>query len=77
MMQEMLLMEGYGAYVWSAFGFTLINFAILYKIVKTQYVKEQKRFNAKFQRLSFNQKQSAKNQQTYREVLSNIAASKI
>ena len=77
MMQEMLLMEGYGAYVWSAFGFTLINFAILYKIVKTQYVKEQKRFNAKFQRLSYNQKELAKNQKIYREVLSDISASKI
>ena len=77
MMQEVLLMEGYGAYVWSAFGFTLISFVILYTIVKIQYVREQKRFNAKFQRLSYNQKQSAENQQTYREVLSDIAASKI
>jgi len=77
MMQEILLMEGYGPYVWSAFSFTLMSFVILYKIVKVQYVKEQKRFNAKFQRLSYNQKQSAKNQQTYREVLSDIAASKI
>ena len=77
MMQEILLMEGYGPYVWSAFGFTLLSFVILYTIVKIQYVKEQKRFNAKFKRLSYNQKQLAKNQQTYREVLSDIAASKI
>ena len=77
MIQEFFLMNGYGVYVWSAFSFTLMSFVILYKIVKVQYVKEQKRFNAKFQRLSYNQKQSAKNQQTYREVLSDIAASKI
>ena len=77
MMQEILLMEGYRSYVWSAFSFTLISFVILYTIVKIQYVREQKRFNAKFQRLSYNQKQSAENQQTYREVLSDIAASKI
>ena len=77
MMQEVLLMEGYGAYVWSAFGFTLISFVILYAIVKFQYVKEQKRFNAKFQKLSYNKKESAKGQPTYREVLSNIASSKI
>tara|TARA_Y100000590_G_scaffold14937_1_gene17993 strand:- start:115 stop:348 length:234 start_codon:yes stop_codon:yes gene_type:complete len=77
MMQEILLMEGYGSYVWSAFGFTLISFFILFRIIKIQYVKEQNRFNAKFQRLSYNQKQLAKNQKIYREVLSDISASKI
>ncbi len=76
-MQEILLMEGYGSYVWSAFGFTLISFFILFRIIKIQYVKEQNRFNAKFQRLSYNQKQLAKNQKIYREVLSDISASKI
>ena len=76
-MQEILLMEGYGSYVWSAFGFTLISFFILFRIIKTQYVKEQNRFNAKFQRLSYNQKELAKNQKIYREVLSDISASKI
>tara|TARA_B100000686_G_scaffold262519_1_gene275911 strand:- start:3302 stop:3535 length:234 start_codon:yes stop_codon:yes gene_type:complete len=77
MMQEILLMEGYGSYVWSAFGFTLISFFILFRIIKIQYFKEQNRFNAKFQRLSYNQKQLAKNQKIYREVLSDISASKI
>ena len=77
MTQEILLMEGYGSYVWSAFGFTLISFFILFRIIKIQYVKEQNRFNAKFQRLSYNQKQLAKNQKIYREVLSDISASKI
>ncbi len=76
-MQEILLMEGYGSYVWSAFGFTLISFFILFRIIKIQYVKEQNRFNAKFQRLSYNQKELAKNQKIYREVLSDISASKI
>jgi len=77
MIQQILFMEGYGPYVWSAFGFTLINFVILYTTVKIQYVKEQNRFNAKFQKLSYNKKTSAKNQPTYREVLSDISASKI
>tara|TARA_Y100001960_G_scaffold251825_1_gene268755 strand:+ start:264 stop:497 length:234 start_codon:yes stop_codon:yes gene_type:complete len=77
MTQEILLMEGYGSYVWSAFGFTLISFFILFRIIKIQYFKEQNRFNAKFQRLSYNQKQLAKNQKIYREVLSDISASKI
>ena len=76
-MQEILLMEGYGSYVWSAFGFTLISFFILFRIIKIQYFKEQNRFNAKFQRLSYNQKELAKNQKIYREVLSDISASKI
>ena len=77
MMQEILLMEGYGSYVWSAFGFTLINFAILYTIVKIQYVKEQKRFNAKFLNLVSVQKQSAKKQETLKGILANINIYKI
>ena len=77
MIQEIFLMNGYGAYVWSAFSFTLTSFAILYLIIKTQYAKEKKRFNAKFKTLSYDRQKLAKNQQTYREVLSDIATSKI
>ena len=40
MINEILNMNGYGMYVWSAFFFTLISFATLYMITKIQYVKE-------------------------------------
>ena len=77
MIQEFFLMNGYGVYVWSAFSFTLVSFSILYLIVKTQYAKEKKRFNAKFNSLSYDIQKLAKNQQTHREVLLDISASKI
>ena len=41
-MQEIIVMNGYGAYVWSAFAFTLFGFAILFSITKFQLSKEQK-----------------------------------
>ena len=77
MIQEFFLMNGYGVYVWSAFSFTLVSFSILYLIVKTQYAKEKKRFNAKFNSLSYDRQKLAKNQQSHREVLLDISASKI
>ena len=48
MINEIISMNGYGTYVWSAFSFTLISFAVLYAVIKMQLVKEQIKFNAKF-----------------------------
>ena len=35
---DLLIMNGYGLYVWSAFVFTLFNFLILYKVTSRQLV---------------------------------------
>jgi len=48
MINEIILMKGYGLYVWSAFSFTLISFATLYALIKINLVKEQNKFSAKF-----------------------------
>ena len=48
MISEILTMNGYGLYVWSAFAFTLLNFTLLYVVIKIQYIKEKKKFIAKF-----------------------------
>ena len=48
MINEILHMNGYGIYVFSAFIFTLSSFATLYFVTKTQFVKEQNKFVAKF-----------------------------
>tara|TARA_Y100000590_G_scaffold156404_1_gene179758 strand:+ start:633 stop:866 length:234 start_codon:yes stop_codon:yes gene_type:complete len=77
MIQEIILMNGYGIYVWSAFSFTMIAFVALYNIVKIHYLKEQKRFNIKFLNLKPTQKQSAKKQETFKGILANISISKI
>ena len=34
MISEILSMNGYGLYVWSAFTFTLMSFASLYVVIK-------------------------------------------
>ena len=77
MINEIVSMNGYGTYVWSAFSFTLISFAVLYAVIKMQLVKEQIKFNAKFVSLTSDKIQSAKAQATYREILVNTSISKI
>tara|TARA_B000000460_G_C21146190_1_gene235089 strand:- start:258 stop:491 length:234 start_codon:yes stop_codon:yes gene_type:complete len=77
MINEIISMNGYGTYVWSAFSFTLISFAVLYAVIKMQLVKEQIKFNAKFVSLTSDKIQSAKVQATYREILVNTSISKI
>ena len=39
MINEIISMNGYGLYVWSAFSFTLISFAGLYFVIKSQLLK--------------------------------------
>ena len=77
MMYEIINMNGYGIYVWSAFSFTMLSFITLYIIIKMQLVKEELRFNQKFGSLNTNKINSAKNQKTYREILNNSSISKI
>ena len=70
MINEILFMNGYGAYVWSSFIFTLSGFFILYSVIKVQLNKEQKKFDTKFKNLSSEKIELAKKQETYRELLS-------
>ena len=77
MINEIISMNGYGIYVWSAFSFTLISFAVLYLIIKVQLVKEQSKFNSKFASLTSEKIITAKKQATIRKILANISVSKI
>ena len=77
MINEIISMNGYGVYVWSAFSFTLISFGVLYVVIKVQLVKEKVKFNAKFVTLTSDKKQTAKTQETYREILRNTSIYKI
>ncbi len=71
MINEMLLMNGYGPYVWSAFAFTLLSFISLYVVTKIQYIKEKKKFIAKFGTLNPERAAFAKSQSINKEILSN------
>ena len=77
MINEIITMNGYGIYVWSAFSFTLISFAVLYLVIKVQLVKEQSKFNSKFASLTSEKIISAKKQATIRKILANTSVSKI
>ena len=74
MMNEILIMNGYGLYVWSAFAFTLVSFATLYFITKTQYVKERNKFIVKFGTLNSERVSLAKSQGMNKEILSNTSS---
>ena len=74
MINEILLMNGYGIYVWSAFSFTLLSFTILYVVTKIQYAKEKNKFIAKFGTLNSERAAFAKSQSINKEILSNTSS---
>ncbi len=77
MIYEIVSMNGYGVYVWSAFMFTLVSFLVLYTVIKLQLAKEEQRFKSKFINLTAEEIKSAKEQETYREILAHTFISKI
>ena len=77
MINEIISMNGYGIYVWSAFAFTLISFAALYTIIKIQFVKEKIKFDTKYLTLTSDKKQTVRAQKTYKGILANNLVSKI
>jgi len=72
MISELIFMNGYAVYVLSAFSFTLLSFLSLYLITKMQFLKEQKKFVAKFGSLTTDQANSAKSQRINKEILANV-----
>tara|TARA_B100000900_G_C20262049_1_gene586377 strand:+ start:36 stop:263 length:228 start_codon:yes stop_codon:yes gene_type:complete len=73
MINEILSMNGYGFYVWSAFVFTLLSFVTLYVIIKIQYIREKNKFIAKFGTLNSERAAFAKSQNINKEILSNTS----
>ena len=71
MITELLQMDGYGLYVWSAFLFTFVSFTILYVITKTQYIKERNKFMSKYGALDSKKAEVARSQTINKEILSN------
>ena len=76
-MINLLLMNGYGLFVWSAFAFTLINFFVLYVIINRQLIKENKKFELKFNHLEKIKYKEAYKQRTNQVLVSSNAAQKI
>tara|TARA_B100000214_G_C23636258_1_gene476301 strand:- start:144 stop:371 length:228 start_codon:yes stop_codon:yes gene_type:complete len=70
MINEILNMNGYGFYVWSAFSFTLFSFTTLYVIIKVQYTKERNKFLSKYGALNNQKAKIARSQSINQEILS-------
>ena len=77
MIYEIISMNGYGIYVWSAFSFTLISFASLFLVTKLQLLKEKRKFVYKFGSLNIGKVRVAKSQKINKEILAGILSSKI
>ena len=77
MINEIISMNGYGIYVWSAFAFTLISFAALYTVIKIQLVKEKIKFDTKYLTLTSDKRETVRAQKTYKGILANNLVSKI
>ena len=77
MIYEIISMNGYGIYVWSAFSFTLISFAFLFLVTKLQLLKEKRKFVNKFGSLNTTKVRVAKSQKINKEILVGILESKI
>ena len=77
MINEIILMNGYGPYVWSAFFFTLLSFGSLFLLTKLQLLKEKRKFVYKFGSLNIEKARVAKSQKINKEILVGILESKI
>ena len=77
MINEIISMNGYGPYVWSAFIFTLVSFASLYLVTKLQLLKEQKKYIVKFCSLSQAKTAVVREQKINKEILLNTIITKI
>ena len=71
MINQLFLMNGYGVYVWSAFGFTIFCFISLYLITKFQLAREQNKFTKKFAGLPQAKIELAKTQKINKEIIVN------
>ena len=77
MINEIISMNGYGLYVWSAFSFTLLSFVSLFLVIKLQLLKEKRRFVSKLGLLNTEKARVAKSQKINKEILVGILESKI
>jgi len=67
---ELLILGGYGQFVWPAFIFTFVSCIVLYKRTKKELQKQEKMFLNEYEELHTVQIKSAKAKKMTQEVLS-------
>ena len=70
MINELISMSGYGAYVWSAFSFAMMGFTSLFLIIKLEQIKEKRKFVSKFSALNSKKVIFAESHMINQEILS-------
>ena len=70
MINELISMNGYGIYVWSAFSFVLVSFTALFLTIKLEQIKERRKFVSKFSSLNSEKAIFAKSHNINQEILS-------
>tara|TARA_B100001093_G_C26748277_1_gene979896 strand:- start:1167 stop:1394 length:228 start_codon:yes stop_codon:yes gene_type:complete len=70
MINELINMNGYGLYVWSAFSFTLLSFTTLYAVIRVQHIRERNKFVFKYGTLDTKKAKIARSQTINQEILS-------
>ena len=70
MINELISMNGYGAYVWSAFSFTMIGFTSLFLVIKLEQIKVKRKFVSKFSSLNAEKARLAESHIVNQEILS-------
>ena len=67
---ELIILGGYGHFVWPAFIFTFVSCIVLYKRTKKELQKQEKMFLNEYEELHTVQIKSAKAKKMTQEVLS-------
>ena len=72
MINELISMSGYGAYVWSAFLFVMVGFTSLFLVIKLEHTKEKRKFASKFSSLNVEKAKLVESHIINQEILSII-----
>ena len=67
---ELLILGGYGQFVWPAFIFTFVSCVVLYKKTKKELQKQEKMFLSEYEELHATKIKSTEEKKTTKEVLS-------
>ena len=72
MNMELLVLGGYGHFVWPAFIFTFVNCFLLYLKTKKELKRQEKMFLIEFKQMPITKIEVAKQKELSKEVLSSI-----
>ena len=67
---ELIILDGYGQFVWPAFIFTFVSCFLLYLKTKKELKKQEKMFLIEFKQIPVRKTEVAKQKELLKEVLS-------